>query len=82
VAVDVSGADYAVQTGTSMATPHVAGVAALVWSSNPALTPAEVRESLEKSAKPLGNVGRDAKLGHGLVQAAAAIEYARQKFPR
>jgi len=79
VTVDVSGADYAVQTGTSMATPHVAGVAALVWSSNTALTPTQVRESLEKSATRQGI--HDAKLGYGLVQADAAIQYAK-KFRR
>ncbi|WP_164011861.1 S8 family serine peptidase [Pyxidicoccus trucidator] len=82
VTVDVSGSDYLSQTGTSMATPHVAGVAALVWSSNPNLTPLQVRESLEKSARELGPAGRDVQFGFGLVQAADAVGYARQKFPR
>lgn len=81
VTVDVSGTDYLVQTGTSMATPHVAGAAALLWSALPHLTPLQVREALEKSAKPLGPEGRDAQYGFGLVQAADAIEYANTHFP-
>jgi subtilisin family serine protease len=35
--------DYAVESGTSMAAPHVSGLAALVWSSNPGLTAAQVK---------------------------------------
>ncbi|MFP2906227.1 S8 family serine peptidase [Pyxidicoccus sp. 3LFB2] len=82
VTIDVNGSDYATQSGTSMATPHVAGVAALVWSSNPDLTPAQVREALENSAEDVGPPGRDVQYGFGVVRAAAAVEYARQKFPR
>jgi serine protease len=82
VTVDVTGTDYLVQSGTSMATPHVAGVAALVWSARPDLTPAKVRDALEKSARDLGPTGRDEKFGFGLVQAADALEYANTHFPR
>lgn len=81
VTVDVSGADYARQSGTSMATPHVSGVAALVWSARPDLTAAQVREALEKSARPLGPAGKDDKYGWGLVQAPAAIAKANELFP-
>jgi subtilisin family serine protease len=82
VTVDVSGLDYLVQTGTSMATPHVAGVAALVWSARPDLTAVQLREALEKSARDLGPTGRDPQTGFGLVQAADALEYANATFPR
>ncbi len=59
--------------GTSMATPHVSGVAALVWSCNPALTNDQVRSALTSTAKDEGAAGRDASFGFGLVQAKAAV---------
>jgi serine protease len=69
-----SGYDF--YDGTSMATPHVSAVAALVWSYNPAWTNTRVRTALEKSALDLGAVGRDNYYGNGLVQAKAALDYA------
>ncbi|MFL5345105.1 MAG: S8 family serine peptidase [Hyalangium sp.] len=66
--------DYALASGTSMAAPHVSGVAALVWSKRPSLTAAQVRELLESTAKDLGEPGLDWDTGYGLVQASAAIE--------
>jgi subtilisin family serine protease len=66
-------ADYEFASGTSMAAPHVAGVAALVWSAYPSLTAAQVRAVLESTAKDLGAVGKDSDYGHGLVQASAAL---------
>ncbi|HXV02248.1 MAG TPA: S8 family serine peptidase [Gaiellaceae bacterium] len=46
--------DYFSASGTSMAAPHVAGAAALVWSRNPALTAAQVKATLLGSVDPLG----------------------------
>jgi len=66
--------DYAYYNGTSMATPHVAGVAALVWSNNPNCTAAQVRSALKSTALDLETAGRDDKTGHGLVQAKAASD--------
>lgn len=63
---------YAEYSGTSMATPHVSAVAALVWSRHPNCTAAEIRASLNNSALDLGAVGRDDEFGFGLVQAKAA----------
>ncbi len=63
---------YAYFDGTSMATPHVSAVAALVWSYYPTCTGAQIRASLTKSALDLGTAGRDTKFGFGLVQAVAA----------
>jgi serine protease len=61
--------------GTSMASPHVAGVAALVLSVNPAFTNEQVRQALQSTAKDLGTAGRDKYYGYGLVNAALAITY-------
>jgi serine protease len=74
VSVTLDSADYGRATGTSMATPHVSGVAALVWSARPSLTPSQVQQLLEQSALNLGAPGRDKVFGHGLVQAKAALE--------
>ncbi|MCC2956958.1 S8 family peptidase [Massilia sp. IC2-477] len=63
---------YGYKSGTSMATPHVAAVAALVWSYYPTCTAAQIRSTLGKSAQDLGTAGRDTKYGFGLVQAKAA----------
>lgn len=68
------GNGYAYYDGTSMATPHVAGVAALVWSANPTWTNQEVREALAATAEDLGAAGRDSSYGWGLVRAKAALD--------
>ena len=70
--VAVSAWTYAFFDGTSMATPHVSAVAALVWSLNLNCSAAQLRKSLNKSAQDLGTAGRDTKFGFGLVQAKAA----------
>ena len=64
---------YAAWDGTSMATPHVAGIAAKVWSCHPAWTNVQVRKALDSSAHDLGAAGRDRSYGFGLVQAADAL---------
>jgi subtilisin family serine protease len=65
---------YTAASGTSMATPHVAGVAALVWSYFPGCTAAQIASTLKKSALDLGVAGRDDETGAGLVQAKAAYD--------
>jgi subtilisin family serine protease len=72
--VSVKASNYAYYDGTSMATPHVSAVAALVWSYFPSCTGAQMRTSLDLSAKDLGAAGRDTKFGYGLVQAKAAYD--------
>lgn len=71
---------YASLSGTSMASPHVAGVAALVLSRNAALTAADVGNILRTTARPLRNNPADPvpndSYGYGLVQAAAAVSRA------
>jgi len=66
--------DYAYYNGTSMATPHVTGVAALAWSNNINCTADDVRSALKNTAVDLGTAGRDDKTGFGLVQAKAASD--------
>ena len=66
---------YEAWNGTSMAAPHVSGVAALIWSADPTLTNIQIREALDVSALDLGEPGRDVYYGFGLVQAKNALEY-------
>ena len=64
---------YEYYDGTSMATPHVSAVAALVWSAKPTATNVEIRNALTSTAEDLGAAGRDVYYGFGLVQAKDAI---------
>jgi hypothetical protein len=66
---------YASWDGTSMATPHVSAVAALIWSAKPSATNEQVRTALINTAEDLGVVGRDDLYGYGLVNAKRAIDY-------
>ncbi|MDW7657917.1 MAG: S8 family peptidase, partial [Bacillota bacterium] len=59
--------------GTSMASPHVAGVAALIISKGIATSPADVQKVLQDTAVDLGKEGRDDSFGYGLIDAAAAL---------
>jgi subtilisin family serine protease len=77
--VTVKATNYAYYDGTSMATPHVSAVAALVWSYFPTCTGAQIRTSLDNSALDLGTAGRDVKYGFGLVQAKAAYDRIKLK---
>lgn len=65
--------NYAFLQGTSMATPLVAGIAALVWSRHPEWTAQQVRQHLEKTAVDVGVPGKDNESGFGIVNAAAAL---------
>ena len=81
------GADsYAYYSGTSMATPHVTGVASLILSQNPSMTPAQVKALLQSTARtfPTGT-GSDcttALCGAGIVDAAAAVKAATTSSTR
>ncbi len=67
------GGSYATVSGTSQATPHVSGLAAAIWSRNPGLTNAQVRQLLNATAKDLGSPGRDIQFGYGRINAYAAV---------
>ena len=67
----VLGGGFAGLSGTSMATPHVAGLAALVLQKNPALTPMMLKKLLEDSCEPVAFAPN--QVGYGLVNAYAAV---------
>ncbi|MEM9065543.1 MAG: S8 family serine peptidase [Planctomycetota bacterium] len=56
IASTYTGSSYVWLRGTSMASPHVTGVAALIWSEFPSLTHDEVRDAILNSATPLGSL--------------------------
>ncbi|SFC00686.1 PA domain-containing protein [Pseudoalteromonas denitrificans DSM 6059] len=72
--INIGAGNYGKKSGTSMASPHVAGVAALVWSHHPSCTNVEIRNVLNSTAQDLGAAGRDVKFGYGLVQTKDAID--------
>ena len=67
---------YQLADGTSFSAPLAAGVAALVWSARPQLSPTTVEQILVDTAVDLGPTGRDDLYGAGLIDAAAAVEAA------
>ncbi len=70
--LNVSG-DQASLSGTSMASPHAAGVATLVVGKNPTLSPERVREILRASSDDVGAPGWDPQYGYGRVNAQKAV---------
>jgi thermitase len=67
---------YAYMSGTSMASPHVAGVAALIWSRFPNMTRDHVWAQLQYTADDLGTPGFDVYYGFGRVNARRGVEQA------
>ena len=68
------GGSYQYLSGTSAAAPHVAGVAAIMLSINPALSPAEVGSYINSTATDLSMTGYDTSTGWGIVNAFGAVE--------
>ncbi|MGB2865769.1 MAG: S8 family serine peptidase [Sedimentisphaerales bacterium] len=66
---------YYFYTGTSMAAPHVSGVAALLISNGVATTPDQVRGALESTAEDKGAGGWDSEYGWGIIDAYAALHW-------
>ncbi|MBT2747815.1 MULTISPECIES: S8 family serine peptidase [unclassified Lysobacter] len=69
---------YGLAVGTSMAAPHVAGVAALILSAAPTKTPAQVEQILKSSARPIPLTQCATGCGAGLIDAAAAVAAAKK----
>ncbi len=73
--VNIGPSDYGYMSGTSMATPGAAGLAALVWSNFPTCSGSEIREAMKATAEDQGAPGRDDYFGYGIVKAAAMMSY-------
>lgn len=72
---------YAALSGTSMAAPHVAGLAALILSANPDLKSSQVIRIIKKSAIDLGDKGKDINYGNGLIDVNSALQEASREQP-
>ncbi len=70
------GGGYGPLTGTSMASPHVNGVVALMLQVCPVLTPDEVKQVIYDTALDLGDPGKDNDSGYGLIDAYEAVRLA------
>ncbi len=79
VGVDVTssipGNKYDEWSGTSMATPHVAGFVALLLQQNPSLSPEQVKEIITNSALDKGIAGPDNDYGYGVISGLDSISY-------
>jgi subtilisin family serine protease len=64
--------------GTSAAAPHAAGIAALIKSARPSLTPAQIRDAMISTALDIQAAGIDRDSGYGLVMAPPAVAKALQ----
>jgi len=72
ISLGVISTNYERQGGTSMATPFVSGIAALVWSYHPQCDARDIRRVLKLTALDLGDWRKDPIFGYGLVQALKA----------
>ena len=66
---------YYFYQGTSMATPHISGIAALLIAKGNATAPDQVKTAIDSTAKDLGTAGRDDTYGYGLADAYAALQW-------
>lgn len=69
---------YDFYQGTSMATPHAAGVAALMAAAYPAITPSQIAALMSQTAVDLGDEGTDTWYGAGLINAYSAVLEAKK----
>lgn len=70
------GSYYVYMSGTSMAAPHVSGLAGLLYSMNTQLSSSQVRSFIQNTAVDLGAAGKDPVFGYGRIDATAAVRAA------
>lgn len=75
ITISYAADDYTELSGTSMATPHVVGVAALIWSIAPDATAEQIRLAMKLTAFDLGTPGYDENFGYGRIDALASAKY-------
>ena len=66
-------------SGTSMAAPHIAGLAAVLLQARPELTPRQVREVLQATAVPMADASEFWQVGYGFADAKAALDFVRDE---
>jgi subtilisin family serine protease len=74
------GGNYCYKSGTSMAAPHVAGLAALVYAQRPAFSPDQVAQLLQNTAQDMGEPGWDQYTGWGRIDAYRALSGLQAQF--
>jgi len=72
--------NYGYMAGTSMAAPHVTGIAGLLLSVNANLTPAQIRNIIQQSAEDKGTSGFDNYYGYGRVNAYKVVKYTLEHY--
>jgi thermitase len=75
-----SSGGYTFKSGTSMATPHITGIMALMRQVNPTMTFGQMRDAIDETARDIGSAGFDIFTGHGVANAHLALERARDTF--
>jgi subtilisin family serine protease len=75
-----NGGAYCFKSGTSMAAPHVAGLAALIYAQHPTLTPDQVAQLLRETAQDIGDPGWDPYTGWGRIDAYRALVKMNAQF--
>jgi hypothetical protein len=73
VVASALGKNWHPSSGTSFASPLVAGAAAWLWTARPSLDAGQVAEILRRSARDIGQAGRDPAAGFGMLNVAAAL---------
>ncbi|MDP2561636.1 S8 family serine peptidase [Psychrobium sp. 1_MG-2023] len=79
VSINIGTSNYGLMSGTSMATPAVSGLAALLWSNHSDCTGTEIRGALKTTAYDAGQSGKDVYFGYGIAKVAAADNYLTQQ---